>query len=202
MPKPKQTICNTELAATLRDIVCEEISEAFDTKLQPVNELITSLTSKVDKCEESLGSLEYFANDSAKRLARLENDQEAGLCSLFVDKERTKTCTPIKKQHLLGLENKAGNLTNFINVFLCELFGKEKMGPISPAVIAHRTSPPHKTSRGMIVRLYSTELKTTIIRSAAGRAPLMYRGKIISIYPDLSADTRKQRDEFKELRIQ
>lgn len=29
----------------------------------------------------------------------------------------------------------------------------------------------------------------------------MYRGKRISKYSDLSADTRKQRDEFKELRL-
>lgn len=136
------------------------MSNAFDTKLQPVNELIASLKSKVEKREGSMGALESFANESDKRLSQLESDQETlwkenKTLRLKLDQLENHSCKC--NIQVLGLENniEAGNPTYFMNNCLCELLRKEKMGLEPPAVTAHRTGPPHKTSRCMIMRLYS-----------------------------------------------
>lgn len=94
-----------------------------------------------------------------------------------------------------------GNPTAFMNSLLCDVFGADKLGSLPLINIAHHTGPRLEDgkSRCMIARLFSLERKRLIMRLAGESGNLIFHGKRIRIYPDLTADLVKRRALFNEV---
>lgn len=197
-----------ELAAIIREIVREEINAAFELQLKPMKESLAVLIAKVDTYSTRVDDLEIAANAAEVRLHELEKVKAAFEKEINFLKQKTDALDNQSRKlnvRVIGLEAgvEAGNPISFMSKLFYELFGLEKLGPEPLINIAHRTGPQRNGSRCMIVRLFSFEVKRRIVRLAAelGRS-LIYAGKRVSIYPDLSAEIVKQRATYDEVRSQ
>lgn len=196
----------SEMAATMREIIREEITTALDTRLLPVNKCLEELKTQLAVCNGKVTELERVAVDNDTRLSGLERDQ---IKLIEENKSLKQKVDQLENQsrkfniRIFGLPEgvEAGNPTAFTTKLLYDLFGEE-IGPAPSISMAHRTGQVGKTSRCMIARLFSFEVKIKIIRRAAESGSLTYNGKKISIYPDLSAEILKQRATSNQVRAE
>ncbi|KAL7373893.1 hypothetical protein ABVT39_016745 [Epinephelus coioides] len=176
---------NAEWIASMRDIIREEMSSVMNAKLKPLTDLMSSLKTKMQKCESTIGSLELFASKATDQLSnlkfKLEKSQERW------EKENQdlhRKVDQLENQsrkcniRVFRLENnlEAGNPTRFLNDVLYKIIGTEKLGPTPPVVVAHRTGKPHSVPCCMIAKLYSSVLKMLVTSTAASKT-LMYKEK-------------------------
>lgn len=204
----KLTMENAELAALMRTIVREEIATGLEANLKPIKDELKNIQLAVTSCLGKIESLEAAANETETRLIKLENENKTLAEEVTLLKQKTESLESHSRKYnlrILGLPEgiEQGRPTSFVNELLIELFGKEELGLLPPANIAHRTGR-NKDSRCMITRLNSFETRQYIIRLAAAKRKkpegLMYRGHKISFFPDLTADQRKQQSAFDDLR--
>lgn len=195
------------LAKMIRDIVREEISTAFDTKLKPMQEELSKLNLILTACKSKVDELETSANTMEERMQSLEKSHKALLAENEELKEKTQALENHSRKYnlrIIGLQQgiEAGNPTAFVTKLLYELFGEEKLGPQPLVSIAHRTGPVvQNESRCMITRLHSFEVRRTIQRLVGAMGgKLNYRGRRIHIYPDMTTEQRKQQAQFNDIR--
>lgn len=195
------------LGKMIREIVREEISAALDNKLKPIHEELKKLEVTIKSCKSKVEDLEAAANAMEERMSaaeklyndlRLANEQLKDKTDALENQSRKFNLRILGLQH--GVE--AGKPTSFVNKLLYELFGEEALGPPPLASIAHRTGATARDgSRCMITRLHSFEVRRTIQRLTGEKGGKLYfRGQRISIYPDMTAELRKQQADFNEVK--
>ena len=179
----------------------------MDTKLESVNKYLDELKSQLVLSNNKITELEKAAVETDIRLSELERENIDILdeCKYLRQKvDQLENQSRKFNIRILGVPDgaEAGNPTAFTTKLLLDLFGEEAVGPAPLISIAHRTGPARNGSRCMIARPHSFDTKRNIIGRAAGSRSLVYNGKEISIYPDLSAETVKQRASFNQVRAE
>ena len=201
----KFEMANAELAAMVRAAVREEIGTALESHLKPIKDDLKKIQRKVTDCDEKVCALEATANETENRLARLEESN----VELFKENKLLKSRAESLERHsrkcnlrILGLspDVERGNPTAFVNTLLCDLFGKETFGLIPPVTVAHRTGKLSEKPRCMIAKLYSSEMKQSVLRLAGEKKKepdgLRYQGVKINLVPDITTEEWKQRSQF------
>ena len=193
------------MAATMRDIIREELAAS----LEPVNRCLEELKSKLTTCDGKVTDLERAAVDTDVRLSELErNQQQIMEENDYLRMKITQLENHSRKFNIrildlpLGVE--AGNPTAFTTKLLKDLFGEETVGTGPLLSVAHRTGPVAvgKGSRCMIARLYSLEIKRKITKKAAEARSFMFNGTKIRIHSDISAETQSLRAEYRDVRAE
>ncbi len=200
---------NADLAALMRTIVREEIATGLETNLKPIKDELSKIKLKVTSCLDKVDSLEAAANEAETRLSKLEHENKTLAAEVSSLKQKADSLENQSRKfnlRILGLPEglEQGRPTSSVNNMLCELFDQADLGPLPPANITHCIGGKDKAPRCMITRLYSFEVRQRVIRLATERRKqpdgLKYRGRKISIFPDLTADQRKQQAVFDEIR--
>lgn len=196
----------TELTSIIREVIREEIVMAFDLKLQPLKDSIDTLQETMKDTSLKLQEVEKAVTDNDRRLSDVEDKCVNLLSENIKLREKIQQIEDHSRKfniRIIGIPNGAegGSPTLFVNNFLKEMFGADKIGQQPCVNFAHRTGPQSTGSRCMIARLFSLEMKRTIIRLAGEAAGnLKFQGKKIHIFSDFSADLLKRRAAFKEVK--
>lgn len=200
---------NANLAALMRTIVRKEIATGLETNLKPIKIELSKIQQKVTSCLDKVDSLKAAANEAEIRLSKLEHESNTLAAEVSLLKQKGESLENQSRKFNLRIHGlpegiEQGRPTSFVNDMLRELFDQADLGPLLPANIAHRIGGRDKVSCCMITRLYSFKVRQRIIRLAIERRKqpdgLKYRGHKISIFPDLTADQRKQQAVFDEIR--
>uniref|UniRef100_A0A3B4E4Y6 L1 transposable element RRM domain-containing protein n=1 Tax=Pygocentrus nattereri TaxID=42514 RepID=A0A3B4E4Y6_PYGNA len=95
--------------------------------------------------------------------------------------------------------------TLFMGTFFAELLGASNF-PSSPEIErAHRAPAPKPQPgaqpRPMLVHFLSFQVKEEYLRLSRQQGQLLYKNSRVHIFPDLSADLRNRRNEFKSVKL-
>ena len=197
-----------ELISIIREVMREEIESALNNKLLPIEKSLDSLKKATNSMTTKIKDLETAANAMEVRATTLEQKYAEVVAENMLLKQTMDSIENHSRKfnvRCMGLSTglEKGKPTALMDTVFRELFG-DQLG-VQPLVnIAHRTGAqavsPAKP-RCMIVRLFSLETKNLILRLAReSKGKLLFQGKKISIYPDLSAELIKKRAEFNDIR--
>ena len=149
----------TELSVIIRDVIRAEIGLAFDLKMQPIKQSLDSLQEVIKDTSSKLREVEEAVTDNDHRLTEMEKKY----ANLHVENISLREKIQQIEDHsrkcnvrIIGIPSGAEGRqpTAFMNNFLREMFGADKLGPQPCVNIAHRTGPQSQ-ARTMIARLFS-----------------------------------------------
>uniref|UniRef100_A0A3Q3AGT8 L1 transposable element RRM domain-containing protein n=1 Tax=Kryptolebias marmoratus TaxID=37003 RepID=A0A3Q3AGT8_KRYMA len=163
-------------------------SEANQTRLTSLEEATNSYSDKVTDLEKQIGSLKEEVKVLTDKTEDLEGRQRRCNIRILGVREKIKAgshpSTAVAKllQDILGLDS-APTLDH-----------------------AHRgmqsVSPRDNRPRPFIVKFHYYQEKLEVLRMAAKKGPLHYKGDTIMIFPDLPAAVVKRRGFFKGIKDQ
>ncbi len=170
---------------------------------------IGTLQSTLDSYASRLTDVESSLQDINGRVAELEAKYEAlskSNAMLVSRAEDLESRSRRSNLRVLGVpENTEGpQPTSFMSNFFSELLGIDNSGALPLLDIAHRSLAPRPKpgapARPMIVKVHHFQVKQRILRLAREKAPLMFRGQQVRIFPDFTVDVAKQRAAFSSIK--
>lgn len=200
--------------ALLKELLTTTIREEISTlRAEFIAELRSSherLTTSINSLNSKVRDIETAATDMDRRIAELETTCKT------LDSENRRI-----KEKMDDLENRSrrNNLriigipegaegsqpTMFMESFFTELFGASKL-PSPPEIERAHRAPipkpqPGAQSRPMLVRFLRFQAKEEILRLSRQQGQLLYKNSRVHIFPDLSAELRNRRNEFKSVKL-
>ena len=166
---------------------------------------IGNLQSTIDSYASRLTDVESSLQDIDGRVTELEAKCEALSKTSMALVSKTEDLESRSRRfnlRVLGIpENTEGpQATSFMSDVFAELLGIDNSGAFPLLDIAHRSLAPKPQpgtpSRPMIVKVHHFQVKQRILRIARERAPLMFRGHQVRIFPDFTVDVAKRRAAF------
>ncbi|KAK7882797.1 hypothetical protein WMY93_028971 [Mugilogobius chulae] len=193
----------TDIVKEFEQIVSGAVKKEIMAALGP-------LEAKITAQSETIVSLEHTANDHDSQLISLQatvatlTDRVGSLSQKCEDLEGRSRRNNVR---IIGVPegSEGSRSTDFVATLLRDLLGLDSKPVLD---LAHRTLGPKPgdggTPRPFIARVNLFQQRNEILRKAGASAPLLYKGKRVSVFPDFTATVSKKRAAFtkvkKELR--
>lgn len=168
-----------------------------------------TLQSTVDSFASRLTDVESSLQDMDNRITELEAKCDALSKSNVMLMSKTADLeSRSRRQNLriLGVpeDTEGPQVTSFMSDFFAELLGIENSETTPLLDIAHRSLAAKPRSgappRPVIVKVHHFQVKQRILRLARERAPLIFRGHQVRIFPDFTVDVSKQRAAYTSIK--
>uniref|UniRef100_A0A3Q3B0V7 L1 transposable element RRM domain-containing protein n=1 Tax=Kryptolebias marmoratus TaxID=37003 RepID=A0A3Q3B0V7_KRYMA len=184
----------THFTTQLQEIITsnQEIKDTIGVFL----ERLTSAESRISNLEDGVASLTGKETSIQKKIQDL---------ALKVDELENRSRR--SNLRLVGLPEKTeqGDTAAFLQIWLIEVLGRDAFP--SPPIIerAHRLqgqSVPGGPPRVIIMKFLNYQDKMRVMTAARLKGKVMYNGRHVMFFPDLSAEVVKQRKQYDQVKQQ
>ncbi|KAK6491730.1 hypothetical protein HHUSO_G3877 [Huso huso] len=179
-----------------------------------IKQMLQSLIESQQKLQENITGIEKRVTGTEDRISKLEDNvfrlenQVKELSSEATKNEKMQdleNCSKRNNIRIIGV-TEGNNCSEYVRRLLCELLGVdvlEKERPLENER-AHRSLAPKprdwERPRPLIVRLLRFQDRQKILDLARSQLPKKMLGKLISIYPDFSAELQAKRRKYTPIR--
>ncbi|XP_018425358.1 PREDICTED: LINE-1 type transposase domain-containing protein 1 [Nanorana parkeri] len=198
------------------------ISDVFSA-VQLCNAALTSLTDQVQGMRADISFMRHDLQKVRDRTSALEgrvSGLEDTTTPLLSD---VKTALHDISAHTLKMDDvenrlrrnniravgipertEGANATDYMESWLCEVFGKTYLSPLFAVERAHRVPsrplPPGNPPRPMLIRLLNYRDKERILRKARDMGEISLAGSKIMLFPDFSQEVQRRRAKFMDVK--
>ena len=186
---------------TLQDDVKLDIGSVSVELSAAVTSWRTLLASHDTQAKE-LEKAAYYTGDCATELHATVSQLQGGVRELQAKCEDLEGCSRQKKLRLAGdeegLEN--GQPTQFVSQLLKDVLNLSKAPLLERAHRSLQAKPkPGEPPCVLIMSVHYTHTRDEILRKSS-QDPLMYKGKMLHIYPDYTTTVMKKRAAFGDVK--
>ena len=182
------------------------ILKEINASLLPLNTTLEDVNKKLDAIEPRLTGMETVLSDHSDSLVRLERrveKLEKDNSELLAKTEDLENRSRRNNLRIIGLPEGVENDTGasaFMSRFFVEVLQDESFTELPELERAHRALRVRPTDgerpRQMYVRFLRYPEKEQVLAIAKRKGQLLYNGRKIFIYPDLSPGLAKKRSAF------
>ncbi|KAI4892383.1 hypothetical protein NFI96_009564, partial [Prochilodus magdalenae] len=188
----------------------EEISTLRAEFIAELRSSHATLTTSINSLSSKVRDIETAATDADRRITELETTcKSLSSANRWLREKMDDLENRSRRNNLriIGIpEGTEGSQpTLFMGSFFTELFGASKL-PNPPEIDRAHRAPipkplPGAQPRPMLVRFLRFQAKEEVLRLSRQQGQLLYKNSRVHIFPDLSADLRNRRNEFKSVKL-
>ncbi|XP_056414581.1 small muscular protein isoform X1 [Hyla sarda] len=188
--------------------------EEINKQLGVVSTEVSMIRHDMTKMRDRISRPEEEAPKTEKRIKVLEEEvndlkkEKISIKDKLTDLEdRSRRCNIRMVGFPGGAEGGGGDSAiQFCSGWLKDVIGEGNFTPMFGIEQAHRVPrripPPGGPPRTILIKLYTSQDRDTILRRAREVRDLQYNGQNIFVYPDFSWETQRKRASFREIKRQ